>query len=307
MAIIKIPKRISDNFGDGLKHFFSILESVQAIDKSETITFDLRPCSFLTPFFLLPFFLLLKVESKKREIKLLPPNNSSLASYLQFIHFTSGLQPENLADEKYASLMKEYGKKTYVPLVDFPANRLARDTDIRDSFLGTINRILTEQVQLNAQFKTAIMYLVDEAVNNIVDHSGENRGFILAQYFPANGYLDVCIADCGVTILGSYQRNGKDDINTDKDALISASKGLSTKNRPDAESRGFGISTSLNMLTNGLKGKYSLLSGSAILIKTLTRSEVATIPKELHWPGTIVGLRIPYLNNTNFNAADYYE
>lgn len=307
MTIIKISERISDNFGDGLKNFFSILERVQAIDQNEPITFDLSPCSFLTPFFLLPFFLLVKIERNKREIKLILPNNPSLASYLQFIHFTSGLQPENLADEKYTSLMKEYGKKTYIPLVDFPANRLAKDTEIRDSFLSTINSILTQQVLLNVQFKTAVMYLVDEAVNNIVDHSLESRGYILAQYFPANGYLDVCIGDCGVTVLGSFQRNGKEYINTSKDALISASKGLSTKNRPDAESRGFGISTSLNMLTNGLKGKYSLLSGSAILIKTLTRSEVATIPKGLHWPGTIVGLRIPYLNNTNFNPAEYYE
>lgn len=307
MAIIKIPQRISDNFGDGLKHFFSILEEVQTIDKGEPITFDLGSCSFLTPFFLLPFFLLIRVESKRREVKLLPPYNPNLASYLQFIHFNFGLQPENLVEGGYANLMNEYSKKTYVPVLDFPADRLAKNTDIRDGFLTTINKILIEQVQLTVQFKTAIMYLIDEAVNNIVDHSGENRGFILAQYFPANGYLDVCIGDCGVTILGSYQRNENIDIKTDKDALISASKGLSTKNRPEAENRGFGISTSLNMLTNGLKGKYFLLSGTGLLINTLTRSEVITIPKGLHWHGTIVGLRIPYLNNTNFNAADYYE
>jgi hypothetical protein len=48
MTIIKLPNRITDNFGDGLNHFFSILEKVQAIDKNEPITFDLSSCSFLS-------------------------------------------------------------------------------------------------------------------------------------------------------------------------------------------------------------------------------------------------------------------
>jgi hypothetical protein len=307
MAIIKVPNRITDNFGDGLNKFFSILEKVQTVEKDEEITFDLTTCSFLTPFFLLPFFLLIQIESAKREVKFILPEDLNFASYLQFIHFNSGLKPEDFIMGDYEKLMNEYSKKKYIPLIDFPADRLMNNSDIRDNFLSAINTLLTKQVQLTVQFKSAIMYLIDEAVNNVVDHSGENRGFIFAQFFPANGYLDVCIGDCGKTILGSYQTTGKHTITNDKDALISASKGLSTKNRPEAESRGFGISTSLKMLTNGLNGKYSLLSGAAILVKTLERSEVVTIPRNLYWRGTIVSLRIPISNNSSFNIADYYE
>ena len=107
------------------------------------------------------------------------------------------------------------------------------------------------------------MYLIDEAINNIVDHSGEERGFIFSQYFPASGYTDICIGDTGIGLLGSYKNAGRANITTHRDAIINAANGVSTKNRPEAEGRGFGISTSLDMLVNGLKGKFALLSGQA--------------------------------------------
>ncbi|HVI48145.1 MAG TPA: hypothetical protein VM802_24975 [Chitinophaga sp.] len=307
MAEIKLPGRITDNFGDGLRHFFSILEKVKRLDTQEAITFDMSCCTFLTPLFLLPFFLLIKQERKNREIIITPPTHTGLSSYLHFTHFYSGLQPENLANDNYLQLMNEYGSKTYIPILDFPADRFNNNTEIRDSFLSAVNNILTSQVQLTGQLKTAVMYLIDEAVNNIVDHSREARGYIMAQYYSANGYLDVCIADCGISILGSYQINNNTSITTDRDAIKKASIGVSTKNLPDAENRGFGISTSRNMLINGLRGKYSLLSGSAILIETLTNSGIGVIPNNLSWLGTIVTLRIPFANISGFNAADYWS
>gem|GEM_PF-4382374 len=35
-----------------------------------------------------------------------------------------------------------------------------------------------------------LTHLVDEAVNNIVDHSKAEKGYIFAQYFKANGFID---------------------------------------------------------------------------------------------------------------------
>lgn len=308
MAIIKVPKRINDNFGDGFNHFFDILSQVQQLSEKEPIILDMRECVFLTPFLILPLSLLIKKEKGKREIEIrFPESEASIKKYLQLIRFNSGLQPEAYPDQQYSQLTEDFSDKTYIPIIDFPADRANNHTDIRDKFLSTINNLVSNQVGLKGQLKTGVMYLIDEAVNNIVDHSGESRGYIFAQYFKANGFLDICIGDCGISILGSYRNNGKSEIFTDEDALISSSKGLSTKNRPEAENRGFGISTSLNMLVNGLKGKYALLSGSAALIKTLDREEVVVIPKSLHWQGTIVTLRIPYAGNANFNAQDYYN
>lgn len=154
---------------------------------------------------------------------------------------------------------------------------------------------------------TGVMYLLDEAINNIVDHSKGKRGFIFAQYFPSKAFIDICIADTDVGILATYQENG-DNIVTDKEAISKAANGNSTKDLPENESRGFGISTSKKMLANGLKGKYFLLSGNAFLIKTFENEEIIEIPKNLNWKGTIVALRIPYNEgNGRFNPIEYYE
>lgn len=151
------------------------------------------------------------------------------------------------------------------------------------------------------------MYLLDEAINNIVDHSREERGYIFAQYFPSKTYIDICIADTGIGILNTYLEKGDIPITTDKEAVMLAANGKSTKNRPENESRGYGISTSKEMLVSGLMGKYFLMSGRAFLIKTIEKEEIIEIPSSLNWKGSIVALRIPYVSNMGFNPTLYYE
>lgn len=56
------------------------------------------------------------------------------------------------------------------------------------------------------------------------------RGYIFSQAYPTKKYLDICIAD----------------------------NGISTKNLPEAENRGFGIKTSKKMLIDGLSGIFVL-------------------------------------------------
>lgn len=150
------------------------------------------------------------------------------------------------------------------------------------------------------------MYLLDEAINNIVDHSKEKRGFIFAQSYPSRNFIDICIADTGITILGAYQEKNGKDVNTDKRAIILAANGNSTKDRPGNESRGFGIRTSKEMLVDGLKGKYLLLSGGAFVIKTIDKEEVVEVPPELFFKGTILMLRVPSLINASFDPSRYY-
>lgn len=308
MAIIHIPLRISDNFGDGFDQFLMIMRKIRSVPQEEPIELDMTTCSFLNPFFLLPFMLLANEEGKIRQISIRNNGtNHSFRSYLNLISFGSGLQPENIADDNYESVLNQYGSKTYIPIINFPATRTHIDTDIRDQFMNVLNNLLIQQLNLRGNFLTGIMYLLDEAINNIVDHSKEKRGFIFAQFFPSRNFIDICIADTGITILGSYQEKGEIDITTDKLAINNAANGKSTKERPENESRGYGISTSKEMLVSGLKGKYLLFSGKAFLIKTTDKEEIVDIPDDYYWKGTIVILRIPYMGNLSFNPSQYYE
>ena len=54
-------------------------------------------------------------------------------------------------------------------------------------------------------------------------------------------YLDICIADQGIGLLGSYKKVPNNEIIDDMEAMKAANRRISSKNRPEAESRGYGI------------------------------------------------------------------
>lgn len=151
-----------------------------------------------------------------------------------------------------------------------------------------------------------VKYMVSEIIDNIVEHSYSKNGYIFAQSYPHLEYLDICIADSGITLLGSYQQSGKYEIDTDIEAISAANRGISTKNLPDAENRGFGIGTTKKMLIDGLGGQYMMLSGSAIHIKSHDIDNNLNLPENIRIDGTIVAMRIPYQQN-NFNYINYIE
>ena len=117
---------------------------------------------------------------------------------------------------------------------------------------------------------------------------------------------NACIADRGVSLLGSYEKLPGNEISSDIEAIKAANRGLSSKNLPDAENRGFGIRTSKQMLIQGLGGQYLMISGSSLYIKTLNLDSFYSMPNGLRWNGTIVALRIPY-HSASFNYIDYIE
>jgi hypothetical protein len=106
-------------------------------------------------------------------------------------------------------------------------------------------------------YYSGISYFLSELTDNIVEHSNIDEGWISFQYYSKKGFMDICIADAGLGILGAYNNyNGRKDfshITTHLDAVDNMIKGESTKELTDQE-RGFGVHTSREMLISGLKG-----------------------------------------------------
>lgn len=304
---IQIPQRITDNFADGFNQFFNILRDVRKLKENERLVLDFSKCVFLTPFFLLPLAVLIQRERIKRNVEIIKDEyNTSFNSYLDYIFFENGLIPEKVKGQDFQKILDPYRSKSYIPIINFPSKREIIPTEIRDKIINVLNSILKTQLNLSGGFRTAIMYLIDESINNIVDHSESERGFVFAQYFQNRLFIDICIVDSGKTIKGSYIDSGKTDVKSDYQAINLAINGKSTKKDKEHE-RGFGIRTSNNMLVNGLKGKYLLYSGNAIFIKTIDKQEIIEIPDDLRWSGTIVALRIPYFGDNQFDPTPYYE
>jgi hypothetical protein len=228
-------------------------------------------------------------------------------AYLSHIGFHDLIKPDHYPLAEFKSFLSGYNEKTFLPMFSFPAMQTETDALYRECLLDAIGNHLQLKLSLNGQVFQAISYLVDEMVNNIKDHSREERGYIFSQYYPSRGMLDICIGDLGIQFKGSYQRTGRKDIDTNEKALQSALLGVSSKMD---SMRGFGFRTSKNLLVNGLKGKFFLVSGNAFLygsegvpdhIRTLDTNNLGS------WPGTMVYMRIPYQLSQDFDFYQFVE
>ena len=77
-----------------------------------------------------------------------------------------------------------------------------------------------------------IGYFVDEMMCNIKEHSRAEKGLLYYWYSPQKNTIDICVADNGISILGSYVQNQLylDSIgDNDAKAITLAKKGFSTK------------------------------------------------------------------------------
>lgn len=263
--------------------------------QDDDIVIDFADVRFVSPLFVLPLMVYLHRTDKRVQC-------NNLSSYLNAVHFGDGLKPDEMRELEFRAHMESFARNTYVPVINFPAS--AR-SDEKNRIISTVESIINSQLNLSGNVLVGLKYLIGESVDNITEHSESPRGYIFAQSYKNLGFLDICIADNGITLLGSYQNQPESGIESDLEAIQAANRGISTKNLPDAENRGFGIMTSKQMLVNGLGGHYIMLSGSALHIRSQRVDSFFTVPG-VRWRGTVVAMRIPY-NNNQFKHTDYLE
>ena len=259
---------------------------------------DFDKVGFVNPFFLLPLQVYLKNCKKKITVK----NESSYICTACF--FNREVFPEKI-QEGLEEFFMPYRNKSYIPITSFPND--VSQIDFKNKILEAAENLIVSRLRITPNILSGIKYLISESIDNISEHSESERGYIFMQYYRNQHYLDVCIADSGITILGSYKKLKTNNIKTDAEALIAAQNGLSSKNLPNAENRGYGISTSREMLVKGLEGHYFILSGNAFYIYSTIGYNYAQLPQKMRWQGTIVALRIPYNENPEFSILKYVE
>jgi anti-sigma regulatory factor (Ser/Thr protein kinase) len=301
---IKINERFSDNFGEPLSYVLNLLIQINEANPSE-INFDFSACKFINPFVIGGIVAIsnaLKIAGKRVNF-IIDKSNLSVSSYFDTIHFPEGFAFDNLTSAEMNERLEEYHSKTFIPLVLFPTTINNEGSALRENVLSAINTILSKQLKLTGNLLEAIYYLVDELTNNVADHSESQNGILFAQFYTTKNYMDVCIADFGKGIKQTYIDSGKADPVSDEQAIGFAITGKSTKNQ--SISRGFGISTSRRMLTEGLKGKFFLCSGDAMFYQNSEKQEIIALPPNAYFKGCMVALRIPILPNNQFDFYKY--
>ena len=294
---IQVIANIGDRFLQGLQEVLKIIDLINRSDDSEDLIV-FQNSIFVTPLFILP--LLVYVNGCKKQISFKYSND-----YLDTIRFGSGgLKPEELESLAFYDLMKNCSFKTYIPIISFPTN--LKFTRERNEILSTIENLLSRQVHAKPNVSAGLKYLIGENIDNIIEHSESERGYIFSQAYPTKKYLDICIADNGVSLLGSYNKMKMNLYTNHLSAMKAANRGVSTKNLPDAENRGYGIITSKKMLVDGLSGNFVMLSGNALFLKSKSINQFSELPDIATWKGTIIAMRIPYINET-FNYINFVE
>lgn len=294
---IKKSINIQDNkLTNGLIPVFHIMEMVESSNEEEVV-FDCSSVKFSSPVFAISMLLYLRSCSKRYRM-------TNLSAYLKTIMFDDVLTPDAMSKEDFKRILGGYEKKTFIPIVSFPASeQLAKN---KDAILSAVEEILCRQVNIPGNIISGLKYILGEMVDNITEHSDSERGFIFAQAYPGKRFLDICIADEGITLRGSYLKAGI-EIEDDLEAMKAANKCISSKNLPDAENRGYGIKTTKRMLSVGLGGQYMIMSGNAIGLKSQTIDRIIQLPRGIRWNGTVIALRIPYQENNSFKYWDYLE
>ena len=196
-------------------------------------------------------------------------------------------------------LSQEHGTDG-IPVISFPA--LGERTDVRNAITSAIESFVVSEAGLTSCIATAFRYVADEIIDNITEHADTPLGYLNASWDGA--FLTVCIADGGKTIFGSYLDKSMEGITSDQAALHAAVLGVSTKNRPGAENRGFGISTSVDMVIRGLDSAMIILSGRGLLIRTRERNDFTELPEPIYMPGTLVCYTLP-VQKEGFSIYDY--
>ena len=297
---INIKQPNGDSFGASFQQLLPVLDRYNSVINEDcSITFNLKKVKFVHPFLVLPVAALVQETIDKEKFD---GFDSCISDYLDILAFPSGIIASE--DEEIQSLFDGYRKRTYLPICAFPTGLKSDSIAIRDNLINSFNRLLAFQMAVSGAMRSVLSYLITEAIDNIVEHAKCEKGWIMAQYYPNKGYLDLCICDLGIGLLNSYVSSGKyPEINTHETALQEAIHGKSTKNIP--ENRGFGLSTSRTMLVEGLKGKYFMYSGNSFYVWTDITEQITQTPNNILFPGTMISMRIPQAIPEGFDIFDF--
>ena len=285
-----------DRLIDGLTPVVRIMSQIEG-SREQEVTIDFSDTRFISPVFALSLIVYISRCGKQIAFTNVP-------DYLELIGLSNGgIKPDEMRQTEFLAALEKYASKTYIPIIDFAAGR---NSDAKEVVSSIAENLIIRQLNIRPNVANGFKYMIDETLDNITEHSESDRGYIFAQAYPTKGFLDVCIADRGINLLGSYMKLPDNEIATDLEAIKDANRGLSSKNLTDAENRGFGIKTSKQMLIQGLGGQYLMISGSSLYIKSRNLDSFYVMPHGLRWNGTIVALRIPY-HSATFNYIDYIE
>jgi len=296
-CIIKIPIRTHEEFGYSIAKLIALVNQIRTCNLTD-IEFDFTQARMINPFFLGGLACIISSLEKEGKVCTINyGNGGSIKSYLNTICFPNGFSL-NLEDVRGSlSTLENYKYRTYIPIVRFKTGTLQSE-----KILSTISDLLRFQLGFTQTELQPFSYFIGELTANIYEHSNASEGYVFAQYYPKTNYVDFCICDAGQGIYNSFL--GTFTPESEAHALQLAMSGNSTKG---GDSRGFGLTTTRDMLVRGLRGKLFIWSGSASFVQSTENEGIMSMDKTKSFPGTFIALRLPTIIPGSFNFYNFIE
>jgi anti-sigma regulatory factor (Ser/Thr protein kinase) len=247
-------------------------------NKSKLIL-DFNDCNFLYPDYALLLLCTLKyIDSSLCKISgnILISKESQIASYLTRMRFFEILDIPltydfNITHEKSSVQIQKYTSENQLDV------------------LKKILTVLKEKSDMDEDVYTSLDYCFNEVLDNVLNHSEQNEGWVVAQYFGNLNSIRLMVADSGI---GIYQSLHKKYNYSEEEALSNCVvEGIS-----NGKGQGHGLYATSSFIRLN-KGWMSIISGNKRLNITEEKAHIKDIA---HWKGTCIYLRI----NTNV-PVDY--
>lgn len=298
---VLIPSaNIDTHIGSVFNHVFKVMFQTEQTEivNGRFIEWDFKDCRFLHPFYLAALSVL---KTRYGETIRCTNLQSAIRSYFEIVFFDTPLVIDAINNKD--SLWDKYEDKTYLPICVFnPKDK----SSIRAQEL--IQEAVKRQIGHNNPVHRILSFLLGELIDNITDHSHSENGYLFCQRIPSENMLYVFICDTGHSIYASYaadDRYAKMLDMEESSALKLALSGKSTKNRPENENRGYGISKSREIIINGLGGEFFILSGGAFFRHDINGETLVDLPESIRWDGTVVLLKLPTIIPKGFNIYNH--
>ena len=249
------------------------------IDPETNLILDFSNCDFLYPDYALIVLCAIKyIESNGIEVhgKIKLDKSTFIYSFLLKIDFFKNLKID------LPKIQTNFVDTSFVEIQNYTSeNQL--------EVLTRIVKLLREKSKMDDDVFTGLDYCLNEILDNILNHSKEKEGWVVAQYYHKLNQIRLMIVDHGIGIQQAL--NEKHNF-TEEEAL----KNCIVSGVTNGRGQGHGLfATSLFAKEN--KGWLSIISGN----NKLDVSEHKTIVSEVNfWQGTCVYLRV----NTNVEV-DY--
>ena len=203
------------------------------------------------------------------------------------------------------------------PFIRFPIEDNEEDkADILGFLDHIIWRLLFEKEDEYEQYGgvNTFRYVLGEILSNVDQNSEANRIYTYGQIYSKRKFIDIGILDNGITIPGKYEKSRPEfadkginpyEFENDAEALYKAINGISTKEGFKRAMEGissyediylndwigYGLNTSIRLITEGLGGSFLIASRGGVCHLTKNKKKFIKIKGDNILNGTFVCIR----------------